>query len=341
MTKRIYKFDNLKFLLILLVVVGHFIEPYVATLLPAKKLFIFIYSFHMPLFIFTTGLFLKDYKTYDKLPINKLLFYAILIIFIKVYVAALSLIFGMNAGFSLFSGSGVYWYLGAVITYTLLIPLINRFNIKILIFLSFLLAIVAGYDNSIGDFLYLSRTIVYFPFFLLGYYYSTNRARLLEITSNKTLKAISLAIIIIIIGICYFRTNDIYNLRMLFTGKNSFDVVTKYYGYNCTYIHRILADIIALLAGFSVMCLVPNKQIRYITDMGSRTLYVYVLHRMFMILIAGFGIASLLQKAIGNYYIYIIILLAFGVTILLSLKFVKKLFDLAYDLIFNEKEKSL
>lgn len=338
MTKRIYKFDNLKFILILLVVIGHFIEPFVSTIDVAKKIFIFIYSFHMPLFIFTTGLFIKDYKKYDKLPINKILFYLVIILFMKIYITFISYFFHMKVGFALFSGSGVYWYLGTIIIYTLLIPLINRFNLKTLILISFVLAIVAGYDNNIGDFLYLSRTIVYFPFFLLGYYYSNKKEDLLNITSSKLLKVASLLVIIGLICLCIFKVDNIYNLRMLFTGKNSFKTVTEFYGYTCTYKHRIIADLIALYVGFSVMCLTPNKKIRFITDKGSKTLYVYVLHRMFMLLMSGTGISSFLFKQFGDYSIYIQILIAIIVTIILSLDIIKKLFDYSYKLLFNEKK---
>ena len=60
--ERIYKFDNIKLLTIMLVVVGHVIEPYVDKSDMFKSLFIFIYSFHMPLFIFISGLFQKRYQ---------------------------------------------------------------------------------------------------------------------------------------------------------------------------------------------------------------------------------------------------------------------------------------
>ena len=57
MKKRIFLFDNLKFLLIMTVVVGHCLDCMIENSSIMKSLFIFIYSFHMPLFIYLSGLF--------------------------------------------------------------------------------------------------------------------------------------------------------------------------------------------------------------------------------------------------------------------------------------------
>ena len=70
---RDYLFDNYKVLLIVLVVMGHFIEPCYrinAFLYTLKWL---IVSFHMPAFIFISGYFLKnDHKLYEIFKKNKI-----------------------------------------------------------------------------------------------------------------------------------------------------------------------------------------------------------------------------------------------------------------------------
>ena len=63
--KRIYKYDNLKFLLIILVIVGHMID-FFNGYKQYDDLFMirtFIYSVHMPAFIFLSGLFYKEKDT--------------------------------------------------------------------------------------------------------------------------------------------------------------------------------------------------------------------------------------------------------------------------------------
>ena len=72
MKKRIYELDNLKAILIFLVVLGHLLISFTHdTCETAKYLSSFIYSFHMPLFIIISGYFSK--KEITKAYILKLL----------------------------------------------------------------------------------------------------------------------------------------------------------------------------------------------------------------------------------------------------------------------------
>lgn len=66
MNTRIYKWDNIKFILILLVVLGHFVDVYTSESDNMKALFFTIYIFHMPLFIFISGLFSKKFINSNK-----------------------------------------------------------------------------------------------------------------------------------------------------------------------------------------------------------------------------------------------------------------------------------
>lgn len=52
------KIDNIKGMLILLVVLGHMLETELGYGMN-KSLYVVLYSFHMPLFVYTTGYFAK------------------------------------------------------------------------------------------------------------------------------------------------------------------------------------------------------------------------------------------------------------------------------------------
>lgn len=58
--ERIFLYENVRFILIVLVVVGHAIDLNTAQSKVYKSLFLWIYSFHMPLFLFLSGLFHKN-----------------------------------------------------------------------------------------------------------------------------------------------------------------------------------------------------------------------------------------------------------------------------------------
>lgn len=59
MRKRDLYFDNLKGILISLVVFGHLIENFYFKSKFVEIVYTFIYTFHMPAFIFLSGLFFK------------------------------------------------------------------------------------------------------------------------------------------------------------------------------------------------------------------------------------------------------------------------------------------
>lgn len=64
--RRNYRFDNIKLILILFVIVAHFFELFKVE----ERAYLTIYTFHMPLFIFLFGIFAR----FDKKRIIKYIF---------------------------------------------------------------------------------------------------------------------------------------------------------------------------------------------------------------------------------------------------------------------------
>ena len=56
--QRLYRFDNIKFILIFLVVFGHMLE-FTPGYTNTHDIYRIIYSFHMPVFIFVSGYFAR------------------------------------------------------------------------------------------------------------------------------------------------------------------------------------------------------------------------------------------------------------------------------------------
>ena len=330
-TKRIYKFDNLKFILILFVVIGHFADIYANNYGALQSIFIFVYSFHMPLFIFLTGLFQKKIKKVSDIPIKKIIFYILLIFFMKITIFYISERYSFGYSFEVLSGSEVYWYLNVVILYMLIGPIINKLKFSYLFIFSIVLALFAGYDNNINDFLYLSRAIVFFPFYLLGHNYSNNKEKIINICNKKGLKLISIIIIIIFMYICIYELSYIYKYRTLFTGRNPYDYIAAF---TVGYKDRILTYLISFIMGFSIMCLIPNKKIKIIKKKKKRTLPVYVLHFPILLLMRGLNLFDILEKNFGDNFIYILLLISIILTFFLSLRIFTKLFNLIYNKIF-------
>ena len=59
-TNKKYFIDNIKVVLIFLVVFGHLIERYIDTSNTLMGIYMFIYIFHMPLFVYISGYLSKN-----------------------------------------------------------------------------------------------------------------------------------------------------------------------------------------------------------------------------------------------------------------------------------------
>jgi len=314
---RIVLYDNLKGILILLVVIGHIVEPYVEKSHILKALWIFIYSFHMPLFLFISGLLHKQYKSDDKLNRNRI--YAMLICgyMMKVLIGLVQILFSgrETMPFRLLSESGVPWFLFVLATYELLVYFLRGINPAVILTGAVLLSIFVGYDNSVGDYLVLSRTIVFFPFYLFGYFLKPERV--LSLTRRVKIKIFSLAIVVLYVGVCFIKTSWIYNYRTLFTGRNSFKVVAEKLP-TVSFCSRIFTMLIAIVIGFAIIALVSNKKLSILSYMGSKTLQIYFWHRPIVYILVDIQLYEMLCAYCGEILgIALLIFLAIALSIVL------------------------
>lgn len=166
--KRIYKWDNAKFILIVLVVIGHFMQ-YCTDKQTGNIIFYLVYLFHMPAFIFLSGIFSKSFMRKERIETGKIFALFTLYVLLKISIAFVRVL-TTDRGFvfSLFFEEAVPWYLLAlgiwyIVTYSIR-------NVKPVYSLTFsvLLACACGYDEDIGALLALNRVIVFFPLFPFG-----------------------------------------------------------------------------------------------------------------------------------------------------------------------------
>ena len=80
---RIAKWNNAKFVLIMLVVICHFYENYLGSSKLVNSLFFSVYTFHMPAFFLISGMFSK--KTVKERKIVKVVPYLLVYLFMKMF----------------------------------------------------------------------------------------------------------------------------------------------------------------------------------------------------------------------------------------------------------------
>ena len=118
------KWDILKFFLIFLVVLGHAADYYTSDSETMKSLFIFIYSFHMPVFIFVSGLFAK--RNVNENRMDKIVGYLIIYVVLKLYPFCYRNLAGQSAGFHLFTENGVPWFMLALFWFNLITMILKK-----------------------------------------------------------------------------------------------------------------------------------------------------------------------------------------------------------------------
>lgn len=286
--QRSCKWDILKFILIFLVVLGHGVDYFTGASEFMRSLFIFIYTFHIPVFIFVSGLFAKN--TVNQKRYDKMLGYLLLYFVIKLYPFLYRNLTGGKSGINLWVESGIPWFMFALFAFYLTTVALRRLPSGAVLAVSVILGCAAGYFSFIGDFLVLSRIIVYYPFFFLGYCFDRDKVE--SFCAERKHKIAAAAVIIVFLVIVFTKIGSIYWLRPLLTGRNPFSALGAYKDFG--FLIRIVYYAVVFLVGGSVVVITPNKTPFGICErLGQRTLAVYGLHYVvFYLLYEKFGLAS-------------------------------------------------
>lgn len=295
---RNYFFDNAKFILILLVVIGHAMQIIVDNPV-VFFIYKFIYLFHMPAFIFIAGYFAKfqQEQKFSKLLILYVIFQTLYCIG-NIFAAK-----NADARMEFFEPCWVMWFLVSIITLKLILPYITKFRHPIII--SLVIAVLAGYEPLIGSFLSLSRTIVFMPFFLLGYYCDDHFLKKIKnIPTRTALSAVLLSLLVLFI-LAPFDLGFLFNDR----GYEMMDINHWYAGF-----FRLGFLLWSVILTVCFLSLVPEKQ-KWFSDFGKRTMQVYLTHGFVLGGLVGLGLANAVTEP---FQIIFFLLLVSMLTIFLS-----------------------
>ena len=306
--KRNYKIDNIKLILIFLVVFGHLLECFSGNTTTAN-LYKIIYSFHIPAFIFVLGFFAK-------FNIKKILKYIFIYVIFQIFYCLFA-----NAEIQFYRPYWLLWYLFVIPFYYLLIPIYNHKNTLLkflLILLTIVISLITGSINSIGYNFSLSRFFTFLPFFVVGFYVGHSDIKL---PSSKIILSITCKILSLI-AVCfsiYFITHENINSAMLY-GSYSYSSA----GYNFIIKFKLL--LVALCWIFFFMSWVPNINIKFITVLGKGTFSVYLLH--------GFFICFIKSHPFLDFSVTVNLLLCLTFDILIILIFGNKYFSKFFNDLF-------
>ena len=267
-SQRVYYFDNLKAALIFLVVLGHVFELVTSRLIDI--VYMFVYIFHMPLFIFVSGYFAK----YNP---KKLLFTLVPLYFFfqLLYIVFARYALGHNWLIIQFTTPHwIMWYLFALIAWISLVPILEMFENKkalLVILASFAIGILAGFEVTLGYYMSLARIFYFLPFFVLGFY----AKRLKDFPRTISRWYIRIISFALTGGVAYLvlRYHSIIDVRWLWAAFSYESLAATGY----SYVVRLAKYACAVIVSVFTLSMVPKNK-WFFSYIGKNTLPVFLIH---------------------------------------------------------------
>lgn len=301
MKQRDYLFDNYKAFLIILVVVGHFIEltSDENELLIAMKWIIF--SFHMPAFVFISGYFSKKQQSLYRMVQQLLVPY---LIFEVLYYVLYIVVLKKDTQLALLYPKFSLWYLLAMFMWKCFTPLVRKIPGHLAI--AWVIGLLVGASSLDDNYLTLPRMFTFYPFFLLGTELDRGSIDVLRKRFGRE-QAFGMFLIL--------------NLALAWVALKSDLSVKIFYGrYDYEYLDltnpqgialRMVCYLVSLLMIYIVAILIPGAKNEF-SGLGQKTMSVYLFHGL---IFAVFRRGEVFYQSMGQVMETVILLLASGLTI--------------------------
>ncbi len=270
--------DLIKCLLIILVVLGHFIQYFQYksdfSLFWSSKLFKFIYTFHMPLFMAISGYFAYFSIKRHPAPVYIISRLKYLLVPLLSWCLILSIVNITNQPANtsflyhfLNTSLHSFWFVWSILFFSSIFCLLKKFKIDktptLIIVTLFILTIVPNDLRIIGK--------EFFIYFVIGYVLADKKIETLHRFCKKYL-----LIFLIITIICFIYWNPYLSYTDFFDLK----------GWG-TYLFRVLLGIVSSVTVMEIMYWVYTKTmhsntISYFSGIGQETLGIYLIQGVFI-----------------------------------------------------------
>lgn len=347
---RVALWDNARFALIGLVVIGHLISTVRTGTELGFVLYAYIYLFHMPAMILLSGLFSKPEVT-PKAIRSTLQLLVVWVAWEAIWAVLHGAVDGKVPGKSfLVSPAWTLWFLVTLATMRILLPYIARLRHPLLV--SIALALAGPLLPAIGANFSASRTLAFLPFFVGGWLIRERGwlsgdwfmvpARATRAWAIALLAALAAIMALPSLpGLAEHGLKSFWRVDRWLTHRDSYqwlfdraapggwapggDGFAGWLGMAAAGI-GIGALLIAVAAAMTlaVLILVPRSH-SVATVWGARTLYVYLLHGVVVWVLRETGFVGAVG-GLGWAGVLILAVVALGITALLSMRWVSTVF---------------
>lgn len=267
-------FDNLKGILIYLVVFGHILSKLLSASVPGRMFRAAIFAVHMPAFVFISGYFSKNAARADaaKLVKSTLLPFAL----IQIVVQGVILLSGNGAASTILNPYWTTWYLLCLFVWRLLVTPVSKIRYSLV--WSVVLALCIGFTTA-DRVLTFSRMVTFFPYFLAGYLTSADSlARLRKM--HWAIPAAALASVFATAVAMHIMGHPVLTFLQMAAPYSQLTGCTEWHGL----LYRALALLMGFLGTASLIALVPSKPC-ILSQWGACTMPVYLGHSFIILLL--------------------------------------------------------
>ena len=275
------------------------IEPFAGKYTLIKTIYLFIYLFHMPVFIMISGYFARNKNNLSVLfrrIIKPYIFFQIL------YTLLNFVLFNTKPNMlMLIKPWWVLWFLFSLFLWNIILPYLRLLNHPITF--TIILALAAGYINLIGYNFSLSRTIVFLPFFVAG---SLLPGSLLIKRPPKPIIIFAFSVMLSLFCLLYHLSPHL-DSRWLY-GCASYSLLNHPEWYAGLY--RLLIYLLSFITSICFLSLIPNSK-NILTKIGSKTISIYLFHAIPIRLLLFFGFFSKITSLSHTIFLFIIAILIY------------------------------
>ena len=309
--ERIAKFDNIRFWMILCVVIGHVLYVFRGDPV-ADAIYVFVYSFHMPVLIFLSGMFSKH--AVDNRRYETVIQYLAIYLIMKFLEALSDYMIKERFSFYFLWESGPAWFALAMAVFILVTMLIRKYDRRCMLILALMVGCLAGLDTHFGNHFASMRICVFYPVFLAGYY--TDPKQLILSKTNTVMRAlirIVAAAVLVLIFIVFFLFSDrTAVLLQLFKGKYAYDEMGM--GIEVVVLRLICYAFWIALGG--LIFLATGEHEAVYTWIGTRTMSVFIWHSFIIsMLLVKFNGKGILIDVLPHLYIPAALITALIITV--------------------------
>ena len=264
--------DNAKGVLVTFVVLGHSIQPSAAGgVVLADVLYRVVYLFHMPAFVFVTGVLTAELtaRRAGRLVTTVLVPY---VIFQVLQTVEVSILRGTWAGVHLLDPRWTLWFLLALVIWRLSAPVWLALRPAVAIAASVAVAILSGLEPGITSTLGLDAALGFLPFFVLGLVLR-RQAQVLLLPRRPWVVALACAAVVGAVVVTILTRHEI-SRRVLQLGFRP-QVMDAGFALELGVRVALLAGATVLTA--AVLVLIPRRRTVF-ASVGLASMTVYLLH---------------------------------------------------------------